>query len=81
MKKDEKKIEDLYNALKNATYAFCFNASGDESCQRSAPCPYVWTDEDGIPVCIMKPDWEHYFDCHGRKYIEVLNKYRKQGNE
>lgn len=37
MKKDEKKIEELYNALKNATYAFRLNASGDESCQMSAP--------------------------------------------
>ena len=78
MKKDEKKIEELYNALKNATYAFCFNAPGDESCQRSAPCPYAWANEDGIPECTMKLDLENYFDCPCRKYIEVLNKYRKQ---
>ena len=81
MKKDEKKIEELYNALKNAAYVFCFNAAGDEDCQSNGPCPYALTDDDGIPVCIMKPDWEHYFDCYGRKFIEVLKKYKKQGNE
>lgn len=77
MKKDEKKIEELYNALKDAAFVLCFNAAGDEDW----PCQYAWTDDDGIPECIMKPDFEHYFDCHYRKYIEVLNKYRKQGNE
>ena len=39
------------------------------------------SDEDGIPECLMKPDCDDYFYCHGRKYLEVLNKYRKQGNE
>ena len=39
MKKDEKKIEELYNALKNAAYVFCFNAAGDEDCQSNGPMP------------------------------------------
>lgn len=31
MKKDEKKIEELYNALKNAAYVFCYNAAGERT--------------------------------------------------
>ena len=81
MKKDEKKIEELYNALKNAAYVFCFNAAGDEDCQSNEPCPYALTDDDGIPECTMKQDSEHYFYCYGRQFIEVLKKYKKQGNE
>ena len=78
---EENKFNELYNALKNAAYAFCFNAAGDEYFPRNAPCPYAWSDEDGIPECTMKLDFDNYFDCHGRKYIEVLKKYKKQGNE
>ena len=48
MGKEEKKFEELYNALKNAAYVFCFNAAGDEDCPSNGPCPYAWTDEDGI---------------------------------
>ena len=81
MKKDEKKIEELYNALKNAAYVFCFNAAGDEDYQSNGPCPYALTDDDGIPECTMKQDSEHYFYCYGRQFIEVLKKYKKQGNE
>ena len=32
---EEKKVEELYSALKNASYAFCFNVAYDESCQWS----------------------------------------------
>ena len=60
--------------MKNAAYVFCFNAAVDEDW----PCPYAWSDEDGIPECTMKLDFDNYFECQGRKYIEVLNKYRKQ---
>ena len=81
MGKEEKKFEDLYNALKNAAYVFCFNAAGDDDCTSNGPCPYACTDEDGIPECMMKPDFDNFFYCHGRKYIEILNKYKKQGNE
>lgn len=75
---EENKFNELYNALKNAAYVFCFNAAGDEDCTSNGPCPYACTDEDGIPECMMKPDFDNFFYCHGRKYIEVLNKYRKQ---
>ena len=34
-------------------------------------------EEDGIPECMMKPDFDNFFYCHGRKYIEVLKKYKK----
>ena len=81
MGKEEKKFEELYNALKNAAFVLCFRASYDESCQRCVPCQYAWANEDGIPECMMKPDFENYFGCPFRKYIEVLNKYKKQGNE
>ena len=75
---EEKKVEELYSALKNASYAFCFNAAGDAYFPRSAPCPYAWADEDGIPECMMKPDFDNHFDCCGRKFIEVLKRYRKR---
>ena len=81
MKKDEKKIEELYNALKNAAYVFLLQRGWDEDCQSNGPCPYALTDDDGIPECTMKQDSEHYFYCYGRQFIEVLKKHKKQGNE
>lgn len=73
---EKEKFDEVFKALKQASYVFCNNVDGDEGYEKKYTCPYATIDDDGFVSCRLINQLIGGFSCIGIKWIRVLEKYR-----
>lgn len=73
---EKDKFDEVFKALKQASYVFCNNVDGEGDDEKKYTCPYATVDEDGFVSCKARSQLTGGFPCIGIKWIMVLEKYR-----